>query len=92
MIHQQAVMLAVVQRLVATQILEIQVVTPNTGSTGTTSTTYTVKSGDSVWGISNSFWHQYVTVDRMEQYQNNFIYPGQNVNDQRWSNNRFFNK
>ena len=31
MIHQQAVMLAVVQRLVATQILEIRVVTPMQG-------------------------------------------------------------
>ncbi|WP_165006158.1 MULTISPECIES: LysM peptidoglycan-binding domain-containing protein [unclassified Enterococcus] len=57
--------------------------TANTGNTGNgvanTSSTYTVKSGDSVWGISNSFG---ITMDQLIEWnniQNNFIYPGQKL-------------
>ncbi|EPH96455.1 muramidase-2 [Enterococcus faecalis 13-SD-W-01] len=51
----------------------------NTGGSSTTDTTYTVKSGDSVWGISNTFG---ITMDQLIQWnniQNNFIYPGQKL-------------
>lgn len=51
----------------------------NTGSTGTTSTTYTVKSGDSVWGISNSFGISMSQLIEWNNIQNNFIYPGQKL-------------
>lgn len=51
----------------------------NTGSTGTTSTTYTVKSGDSVWGISNSFGISMSRLIEWNNIKNNFIYPGQKL-------------
>lgn len=51
----------------------------DTGSTGTTSTTYTVKSGDSVWGISNSFGISMSQLIEWNNIQNNFIYPGQKL-------------
>ncbi|NAA67465.1 LysM peptidoglycan-binding domain-containing protein [Enterococcus durans] len=51
----------------------------NAGSTGTTSTTYTVKSGDSVWGISNSFGISMSQLIEWNNIKNNFIYPGQKL-------------
>lgn len=49
------------------------------GTTSTTSTTYTVKSGDSVWGISNSFGISMAQLIEWNNIKNNFIYPGQKL-------------
>jgi LysM repeat protein len=54
----------------------------NTSSTGNTTTgnaaaTYTVKSGDSVWGISNSKGISMSDLISWNGISNNFIYPGQ---------------
>lgn len=53
--------------------------TSNTGTTSNTSTTYTVKSGDSVWGISNSFGISMSQLIEWNNIKNNFIYPGQQL-------------
>ncbi len=57
--------------------------TPNTTNTAGTSSTgdtlYTVKAGESVWGVANK--HN-ITMDQFIQWnniKNNFIYPGQKV-------------
>lgn len=58
----------------------------NTGSTGnnsntstSTSSTYIVKSGDSVWGIANSFGITMAQLIEWNNIKNNFIYPGQKL-------------
>ena len=57
--------------------------TPNTSNTTSTASTgdtiYTVKAGESVWGVANK--HN-ITMDQLIQWnniKNNFIYPGQQV-------------
>ena len=57
--------------------------TPNTSNTTSTVSTgdtiYTVKAGESVWGVANK--HN-ITMDQLIQWnniKNNFIYPGQQV-------------
>ncbi|EOY2591303.1 muramidase-2 [Enterococcus hirae] len=49
------------------------------GSATTTGTTYTVKSGDSVWGISHSFGITMAQLIEWNNIKNNFIYPGQKL-------------
>lgn len=49
------------------------------GSATTTDTTYTVKSGDSVWGISHSFGITMAQLIEWNNIKNNFIYPGQKL-------------
>ena len=52
----------------------------NTGNTATgTSQTYTVKSGDSVWGISNKHGISMSDFRNWNNIKNDFIYPGQKV-------------
>ncbi|MGM9903854.1 LysM peptidoglycan-binding domain-containing protein [Enterococcus hirae] len=64
--------------------------TGNTGSTGNNqgntnnttnvgSTTYTVKSGDSVWGISNAHGISMAQLIEWNNIKNNFVYPGQKL-------------
>ncbi|MEY8445703.1 LysM peptidoglycan-binding domain-containing protein, partial [Enterococcus ratti] len=59
-------------------------VTGNTASStnsvqATTSTLYTVKSGDSVWGISHAFGITMTQLIEWNNIKNNFIYPGQKL-------------
>ncbi|MDB7086495.1 LysM peptidoglycan-binding domain-containing protein [Enterococcus mundtii] len=49
------------------------------GSTTTGSTTYTVKSGDSVWGISNAHGISMAQLIEWNNIKNNFVYPGQKL-------------
>ena len=51
--------------------------TPTASSTGDTK--YTVKAGESVWGVANK---HHITMDQLIEWnniKNNFIYPGQEV-------------
>ena len=55
--------------------------TTNTSTTTTNNNnkTYTVKSGDSVWGISNKYKISMNDFVKWNNIQNNFLYPGQKV-------------
>ena len=51
----------------------------NTTTNTTAKTYYTVKSGDSVWGISNKYGISMNSLISWNGIKNNFIYPGQRL-------------
>ena len=51
----------------------------NAGSTAASGTKYTVKSGDSVWSVSNKYGISMNQLIQWNNIKNNFIYPGQQL-------------
>ena len=51
----------------------------NAGSTAVSGTKYTVKSGDSVWSVSNKYGISMSQLIQWNNIKNNFIYPGQQL-------------
>ncbi|MBO0482922.1 LysM peptidoglycan-binding domain-containing protein [Candidatus Enterococcus courvalinii] len=52
----------------------------NTGNAGTATTgSYTVKAGDSVWGVANAHGITMAQLVQWNKISNNFIYPGQKL-------------
>ncbi len=55
------------------------VTTPTDNGSTTTTSTYTVKSGDSVWGIANAHGITMAQLIDWNNIKNNFVYPGQRL-------------
>ena len=55
------------------------VTTPTDNGSTTTTSTYTVKSGDSVWGIANAHGITMAQLIDWNNIKNNFVYPGQQL-------------